>query len=110
MAEAGGRLLAPHAKWRPRIVPDPPVAATGTAVNEPAARPHQWRWADLMRRAFDLDVLACPRCGDRMRLLATIDDPLVIESILAHLGLPTDRVRTDPAHPPPTPLFADIVV
>ena len=103
-------VLAPHAKWRPRIVPDPPVAATGTAVNEPAARPHQWRWADLMRRAFDLDVLACPRCGDRMRLLATIDDPLVIESILAHLGLPTDRVRTDPAHPPPTPLFADIVV
>jgi len=51
-----------------------------------------------MRRAFDLDVLACPRCGDRMRLLATIDDPVVIEPILAHLGLPTDRVRADPAH------------
>ena len=45
-----------------------------------------------------------------MRLLATIDDPLVIEPILAHLGLPTDRVRPDPAHPPPAaPLFADIV-
>jgi len=44
-----------------------------------------------------------------MRLLATIDDPLVIDPILAHLELPTDRVRTDPAHPPPTPLFADIV-
>ena len=61
-----------------------------------------------MRRAFDLDVLAFPRCGDRMRLLATIDDPLVIEPILTHFGLPTDRVRADP--PPPTPLFADIVV
>ncbi len=44
-----------------------------------------------------------------MRLLATIDDPLVIEPILAHLGLPTDRVRADLAHPPPTLLFADIV-
>ena len=29
-------------------------------------------WADLMRRAFDLNALACPRCGGRMRLLATI--------------------------------------
>jgi uncharacterized protein YbaR (Trm112 family) len=47
-----------------------------------------------MRRAFDLDVLACPHCGGRMRLLATIDDPLIIEPILVHLGLPKDRVRT----------------
>ena len=31
-------VLAPHTKWRPRIVPDPPVASAGTAVNEPAAR------------------------------------------------------------------------
>ena len=45
-----------------------------------------------------------------MRLLATIDDPLVIEPILARLPLPTDRVRPDPAQPPPAaPLFADIV-
>jgi hypothetical protein len=44
-----------------------------------------------------------------MRLLATIDDPLIIEPILAHLGLPTDRVRADPAQPPPAPpLFATI--
>src|SRR5438445_4150918 len=77
------------------MVPDPPVAATGTPVNEPAARHRQWRWADLMRRAFDLDVLTCPRCRDRMRPLATIDAPLVIEPILAHLGCPrTARART----------------
>jgi len=28
-----------------------------------------------MRRAFDIDVLACPRCGGRLRLLGTIEDP-----------------------------------
>jgi hypothetical protein len=27
-----------------------------------------------MRRAFDLDVLRCPRCAGRMELIATIDD------------------------------------
>lgn len=54
-------------------------------------------------------VLACPRCAGRMRFLATIDDPLIIEPILVRLGLPTDRVRTDPAQPPPAALLlADI--
>jgi len=32
-------------------------------------------WADLMRRAFDLDVRACPRCGGRLRLIASVEDP-----------------------------------
>jgi len=64
-----------------------------------------------MRRAFDLDVLACPRCGGRLRLLATIDDPQVVLRLLAHLGLPTDPLRPDPAEPPPghaADLFADV--
>jgi hypothetical protein len=31
-----------------------------------------------------------------MRLLATIDDPLIIERILTHLGVPTAGVRAAP--------------
>ena len=42
-----------------------------------------------------------------MRLLATIEDPWVVEQILAHLGLPSVRVRPDPAQPPPASPFAD---
>lgn len=30
-------------------------------------------WADLMRRAFEVDVLACPRCGGRLRLVALLE-------------------------------------
>ncbi len=37
-----------------------------------------------------------------MQLIATIDDPAVIQRILAHLGLP--RAREDPQ--PPLPLTA----
>ena len=32
-------------------------------------------WAELMRRSLGLDVLACPRCGGRLTLIALIDDP-----------------------------------
>jgi hypothetical protein len=40
-----------------------------------------------MRRAFALDVLACPRCGARMRVLATVEDPVVVRQIMALPGL-----------------------
>jgi hypothetical protein len=56
-------------------------------------RPKYRAWADLMRRAFEADVLACPRCGGRMKVmkvLATIDEPVVIHRILTHLGLSVD--------------------
>ena len=36
-----------------------------------------------------LDVLACPRCGRRLTLIALIGDPAVIVRFLGHLGLPT---------------------
>ena len=65
-------------------------------------RPRYWTWAALMRLVFDLDVLRCPRCAGRMQLIATIDDPAVIQKILARLGLP--GAREDPR--PPLPLTA----
>ena len=57
--------------------------------------------AALMRRVFDLDVLACPRCGGRLRVLATIQDPAVVRAILAHLRLPLGPDRPGPAPPAP---------
>ncbi|MDG2303755.1 MAG: transposase, partial [Candidatus Binatia bacterium] len=37
-------------------------------AKEPRRRHH--RWADLMRRAFDCDVLRCPQCPGRLRFIA----------------------------------------
>jgi hypothetical protein len=53
-------------------------------------------WADLLRRVFAVDVLECPRCGGRMRLLATIHPPDATHSILECLGLPS---RAPPVAP-----------
>jgi hypothetical protein len=40
--------------------------------------------ADLRKKyAFDLDVLRCPRGAGWMQLIATIDDPAVIQRIPA---------------------------
>jgi hypothetical protein len=42
---------------------------------------------------FDLDVERCGKCGGKMRIIAAIEEPAVIERILTHLGLS--------AQPPP---------
>ncbi|MBI4609726.1 MAG: hypothetical protein HY726_12040 [Candidatus Rokubacteria bacterium] len=61
-----------------------------------------------MRRAFELDVLACPRCGSRMRLIATIEDPRVIRQILVHLGLPAEVPQPRPPPARHADLFSTI--
>jgi hypothetical protein len=48
-------------------------------------------------RSFEIDVLVCPGCGGRLRLLATIEDPAVISKILSHLGIAAERPRPAPA-------------
>ena len=60
-----------------------------------------WTWPALMRRVFDLDVLACPRCGGRLRVIATIQDPAVARTILAHLGRAFSPAPPGPAPPVP---------
>ena len=89
-------LLAPHARSRASVVaygrpaPEAVDAVDGIAASrandtQQERSPRSWNWAALMQRAFAIDVLACPHCGGRMRLIATIHDPAVIRQILAHL-------------------------
>jgi hypothetical protein len=53
-----------------------------------------------MRRAFDRDVLACPRCGGRLRSIATVEDPDAIRAILGALAESEELVSRAP---PPMP-------
>ena len=52
-------------------------------------------------RSFGCDVLACPRCGGRLRLIALIEEAAVVDRTLRHLGLPTETPAPRPARAPP---------
>jgi hypothetical protein len=75
--------------------PRPPPPRPPPPRPQRYVRPRHYAWADLLRRTFAVDVLDCPECGGRLRLLATITQREVIERILSHLGLPT--VSPEPA-------------
>ena len=62
---------------------------------------HSLTWQELMKRSFDVDVLKCPKCASRMRLISVIKDPAVIHKILDHLGLDSELPTPEPARPPP---------
>ena len=54
-----------------------------------------------MQRVFGVDVLLCPWCGGRRRLLEFIVEPSALGRILRHLGLPEEPPPTAPARAPP---------
>jgi hypothetical protein len=58
---------------------------------------------------FGVDVLACPRCGQAMRLIALIDPTDVVQRILHHLGLPIEVPEPAPARAPPSLLETDAI-
>jgi hypothetical protein len=111
-------MLAGALTWslRPeRDAASGPMESPGAGDGEGrgVAKPRYWTRAALMRRAFDLDVLRCPRCAGRMELIATIEDPAVIARILAHLEGPGARdgpapaaAASSPRDDPPTLPFA----
>jgi hypothetical protein len=68
----------------------------------PKPRP-RYAWAELLRRVYLADVLSCPHCNGRRRLLAFITDRVSITAILAHLGLPTLPPTIATARAPPQP-------
>ena len=53
-------------------------------------------WAALVKRVFEVDPLACPKCGSEMKVIAFIErcQRDVVEKILRHCGLWEGPLRT----------------
>lgn len=98
---AAGRAAPGAASGEPPVSADDELGASRVSVRRPGStgapvdRPrHPNRsWAELMRRTFEMEVLECPYCGGRLRLLAAILDPAAVRAILDCLG--------PPSRPPP---------
>ncbi len=93
-------VLAAASKLRARIAPAP-APATEAEPRPKERRGSYWPWAPLMRRTFGLDVLECPNCKGRMKLLALVIDDRSIARYLKKIGEPTDVPARAPPRGPP---------
>ncbi|NOT30112.1 MAG: IS91 family transposase [Planctomycetes bacterium] len=98
-------VLAPAAEWRDWIVPGEASSARrepSQSLAAEALRPKpRSTWAELLKRVFEIDVLTCPWCGGKRKLIALLTDGKVVRRILEHLGLPTTAPTLAPARSPP---------
>lgn len=56
------------------------------AYRQVASSEAQRAWAGLIRQVYQADPLACPRYAGPTGILASIEQPEIIEQILTHLG------------------------
>ena len=61
------------------------------------------RWAELLRRIYEVDPLTCPQCAGPMRIVAFITARAVIDRILTHLAHRATHPATRPAARGPPP-------
>jgi hypothetical protein len=64
----------------------------------PQQRHRAMRWAQRLKRVFNIDVSICEKCGGEAKIIASIKDRAVIDKILNHL-------QTKGALPPPPELM-----
>jgi hypothetical protein len=68
-----------------------------------SSKAYRKRWAQWIQKVWGTDPLVCPRCGEKMSVIALIEDQVVIKKILVCLDL-----WEVPARPPPRPLLQDL--
>ena len=81
-------VFAPNSKYRARVTPA--QRGKGQTIESSDDRtPTEHRaamtWAQRLKRVFNIDIETCSNCGGEVRIIACIEDPAVINQILAHL-------------------------
>ncbi len=100
-------VLASASKLRPRIVPTVKCSTAGApqaGVDDggPSRAKGRYRpWAELLKRTFSFDVLACRDCGSRLRLVAMLTEAASITRYLRALGEPVEAPSRSPPRGPP---------
>ncbi len=88
-------VFAPNCKHRQRIVPrrEPEQA-------KPDPSPAPMTWMQRLKRVFAIDIETCPKCGGTLRVIACIEDPDVIATILGHIRARDEAEPSQPRAPP----------
>ena len=83
-------VFAPNSKYRSMVTPArrgkrKKYHSADEADQTPAEKRASMTWAKRLKRVFGIEIETCSECGGDVRIIASIEDPAVIQKILAHL-------------------------
>jgi hypothetical protein len=89
-------VFAPNSRHRVTITPalrNKTKQALPTGQEKTRAKKHpSMTWAQILKRVFGIEIETCEQCGGAVKVIASIEDPLVIQKILSHLNTKNDEV------------------
>jgi len=74
--------------------------AMGPVIRAPE---HPDQWAQRLKRVFNIDIETCSECGGAVKVIAGIENPVVIKKILTHLKQKNSPSRIGPVATMPGP-------
>ena len=95
-------VFAPNSQYRADIImqkKDKKSAEKDTRTEGEKRR--SMTWAARLKRAFNIDIKTCEVCSGVVKVIACIDDPVVINKILDHLNIQQNNQVILPANRAP---------
>ena len=97
-------VFAPNSKHRALVTPakrgkgNKHLTHDEAEARTPVERHAAMTWAQRLKRVFSIDIETCVECGGTVKVIACIEDPVVIKKILSHL-----RQKAETHEPSPLP-------
>lgn len=77
-------VFAPNSRYRAQVTPAGRGKQSQSGA-EPCERHMAMTWGQRLKRVFKIDIEVCEHCGGKVKVIASIEDPLVIGQILCHI-------------------------
>ena len=83
-------VFAPNSRYRAQVTSETKTKSNQTtAIDLPKDREAQrskMSWAMRLKRVFNIDITVCRHCQGKVRIIACIEERVVIDQILAHMN------------------------
>ena len=94
------RVFAPNNKHRALITPAKRGKSTRRQINgdvrSPVEQHAAMSWAQRLKRVFNIDISTCDVCGSAVKVIASIEAPVVIKQIPAHMERKAESKEYNP--------------
>jgi len=82
-------VFAPNSKYRAKVTParrrQRKKYHSADIDQTSAEKRVSMTWAKRLKRVFNIEIETCSECGGDVRIIASVEDPAVIRTILAFL-------------------------